>query len=149
MAVQTYNKLKTFNLPQLEIEVATLSLPAHEPWHAGFERHATLPNRVEPFPEASRQVGKRRVKGEPTVIDTALKGEVRYTTRDPLTAQQIIDLEAKLDAHDHTVDTQEQQDIIEAAADLVSLRSKVAAGMTPPDRQLIAKLLLDEIDGRF
>lgn len=137
-------KLKSFNPSLLEIQVATISpaLPKHVMWFAGFQVDSTSPGRVEPILSPSKIVGKSVVKGKLPVIDSADKGEIRYTTEVKFSAQQLVDLEALLDAHDHTVDSLSQAIQSQLQADLVALEVRAQSATLPSDLQLIADIIL-------
>lgn len=135
-------KLKEFNPDQLEIEVATISpaLPEHKVWFAGFDPSSS-PGRVKPITPPSRVVGRNVIKGLSTAIDWADRGEIRYTTDTAFSAQQLIDLEAKLDAHDHTMNSpgQDAQALLEA--NLLALEVRANSATLSPDMQLIADII--------
>lgn len=144
MVEHKFIKVKKFNPDQLEIEVATITpaLPEHEAWFAGFQEDKSSPGRVEPFPPSSRVIGREIIKGQPTIIDTADKGEIRYTTETEFSAQQLVDLEAKLDAHDHTVNSPGQSQRAQLEANLDALEVRANSMTLSPDLQLIADIIL-------
>jgi hypothetical protein len=146
-AVEKYTKIKDFN-PQLlgeEIDALTSpTIPAREQWLAGFERSPTNSDHATPISEASKVVGKRRVKGEtPTPPDIAVKGELRFTTRNPLTAAMVTAVDGALDAHVASGRSTEQQKEDQTAADVAELQAKFDLGITDPDMRLLSKLVLD------
>lgn len=146
MAVQKYIKLKDFN-PQLFQEqldaLTSPSIPARQQWFAGFVR-ASNPEHATPQPEASRQVGKRKVKGEtPTPPDFADKGEIRITTRNVLTAAQVTAVDDAMDSHVASGRSTNQQREDQIVVDVEALQTKFDAGITDPDMRLLSKLVLD------
>lgn len=144
MAVQKYIKLKDFNPQLLKEELDALTLPARSPdWFAGFDRAAN-PEHATPMSEASRQVGKRNVKGEtPTPPDFADKGEIRITTRNPLTAAEVTAVDDALDSHVASGRSTNQQKEDQITADVLELQVKFDLGITDPDMRLLSRLVLD------
>lgn len=137
-------KLKSFNPSLLEIQTATISpaLPKHVVWFAGFQEDSVFLGRVEPILSPSKVVGKTVIKGKLPVIDSADKGEIRYTTEVKFSAQQLVDLEALLDAHDHTVDSPSQLEQSLLEDDLVALEVRAQSATLPADLQLLADIVL-------
>jgi hypothetical protein len=145
MAIFTTNKIRDFNTATMETELLALTpaLPAFSLSFAGFERAPD--GRVTPFTEATRVIGRSIIEGV-TTVDTAARGDTRIETRDPLTTAQETRINTALDAHDETVDNADQATSRQAAADIVSLRTAVDAGIADPDTALTAKVLLDEVE---
>lgn len=145
MPIFTTNKIRDFNPPMMEAELLALTpaLPSFDLLFAGFERAAD--GRVTPFAEATRVITTRTIEGV-TTVDTAARGDTRVETRDPLTTAQETQINTALDAHDEAVDSASQATSRQAAADIVSLRTAVDAGIADADTQLTAKVLLDEVE---
>jgi len=137
-------KVKKFNPSLLEVQVATIfpALSKHVVWFAGFQPDSSSPGRVEPFAAASKVVGRSVIKGKLPVIDSADRGEIRYTTEVKFSVQQLIDLDALLDAHDHTVDSSSQAAKSQLQSDLVALEVRANSATLPADLQLIADVIL-------
>lgn len=140
--IETFNKLKDFNSEQLAIEVETLGLPEHDVWFAGF---APAPNgrSIPAEPTSPRMVViKSKIPGQPPVTSVAVLGDIRYASNTEFTAQQLVDLEAKLDAHDAQADSPLQAARAQKQADTVALEVAIAGGVSASDLPLIARLLL-------
>lgn len=144
MADFNTNKLKDFNTTQMEVELnALIGFPTFTINFRGFQPLDRF-SRVEPFPESSRVLGRSEIEGVVT-IDSADTGDIRVTTRDPLTGVQQTQLDVALDAHVDTVDTPEQTRAKQAVVDQASLLSAFNAGIADTDLRLTAKLLLREL----
>jgi len=147
MAVEKYTKVRDFN-PQLlleEVEAISPPIPAFQQSFPGFDR-AAEPNRhlATPMAESTRPVAIRN--GVPT--DVAVKGEVRYETRNPLTVAQVTAIDTALDAHDETGDSTEQANQKRIQGDIATLRARLPS-ITDPDVALIGQLTLDLADDVF
>jgi hypothetical protein len=139
MTETKFTKVKDFNPELLKEEVNALSppFPAREIWHAGFDPSTTSRDQVVPIAGATKQVGRN---GD--VIDTAVKGEIRVTTRNPLTAAQNAAIDGAFDAHVATGKSANQLEQERIQADLAALRARLPS-ITDPDLQLTASLTLD------
>lgn len=140
MAQELINKIKDFNSPTITEELAAISgLPAMTTQYAGFEFFDL--QRLRPFTEATRAIA-RNTDGS---VDTAARGDIRFDTRNPLTAGQVADIEAVLDAHDATVDHSSQTSERQRIADQAELRALFDAGIADRTEELTVKLLLGEL----
>ena len=79
-------------------------------------------------------------------ITRANAGEIEYVTKDELTAQQALDLEVVLDAHNAADNSPKQAAQLQKAADILALKAAIAAGIKAGDLPLIARLLLAVAD---
>jgi len=141
MPIETINRIKTFNRPALETEIAAITpaLPAFTLQFAGFVNEGL--GRLGPFPEATRVIATRN-----GVDDTAARGDTRFDTRNPLTAAQVTSIETVLDAHDASsaTDTSRQAKERQRNADIAELRALFDAGIADRGQELTTKLTLIE-----
>jgi len=138
------NKTKDFNGPQMEVELNAVSgFPNFTISYRGFEPKDRQGG-VTPFPESSRVLGRSVIEGV-TTLDSADTGDIRVTTRDPLTGPQQADLDTALNAHVDTVKTPEQQREDQSVIDQASLLTSFNAGIADADLNLTAKLTLREL----
>lgn len=144
MAEFITNKIKDFNAPQVEAELSGVSgFPTFTLSFRGFIAKDRF-DRVTPFPEASRVLGRTEIEGTVT-IDTALRGDIQVTTRNPLTGPQQTELDTILTAHSDLVDTARQGRDKQAETDQATLRTSFDAGIADSDLSITAKLTLREL----
>ena len=141
MATELFNRIKNFNTPAIQSELAALGLPAFEAEFSGFESVPSGLDRVQPFAEATRDIA-RNTDGS---IDTAARGDIRIETRNPLSAADVTAVGTALDDHDPTVDDPSQADDRQQLDDIASLRVLFDAGIADPTLNLTVKLLLGEL----
>ena len=142
MAVELFNKIKTFNHPVVEAEIAAITpaIQAYDIEWAGFDNARY--ERVVPFAEATRDIA-RNTDG---TVDTAARGDIRFDTRDPLTAAQVTSINTVLDDHDGTSlsDDADQTKDRQKDADIAALRVLYDAGIADTTLELTVKLTLIE-----
>lgn len=140
MAVELFNKIKTFNLPVIAAEIAAITpaLPVYTIEWSGFENERY--ERVSPFAEATRDIA-RETDG---TVDTAARGDVRFDTRNPLSAARVTSINTVLDDHDGTSasDTTEEARDRQQDADVQALRVLYDAGIADTTLDLTVKLVL-------
>jgi hypothetical protein len=145
MAREILIKVKDFNQPSIREELLAISgLPAISTQFAGFENVRGELNRIRPFPEATRVIA-RTERGGVITEDVAARGEVRFDSRNPLTAGEVSAIEAVLDSHDAAVDHSSQTKQRQQAADQAELRALFDAGIVDRTEELTVKLLLGEL----
>ncbi len=103
MADVDKNVIKTINSSLLQVEISA-ALPMTGISWRGFIRSETNQRWMEPFPEASRRVGRSN-----GVEDFANRGDLRLRFDRDLTGPEDTQLDGILTAHDHTQLTQRQQ----------------------------------------
>ena len=143
MAIQKYTKIRDFNTQLMAEEVQALSpaIPAFQQSFPGFDQSG---GQATPIADASRVISRNGS----TILDTAVRGEVRYETRDPLTAAEVTAIDGALDAHDETGRSTEQANSDRIQTDLATLRTRLPL-ITDPDLELVAQLTLDLADQTF
>jgi hypothetical protein len=109
MPTETRNVLKSFNPAKLSEEVVTANLPmspTRQPYLRGFDRVTS--REFAPSADDPKLVGTS-TSGGVTTEDWAASGELRFDFATAPTAQELIDLDNLLAAHDYTSLTAEQQ----------------------------------------
>lgn len=142
MPTELINRIKTFNRPTIKTELAALSIQGFSMSFAGFE-NARL-DRMTPFPESSRVIGRKRQSDGSVLEDSADTGELRVTTRDALTAGELTSLNTVLDDHDATVDDPSQDKRRQTDVDVAALRATFDAGIADPTDEIMVRLMLLE-----
>ena len=139
MAIETINRILTYNRPALEDEIAAITpaLPAYSLQFSGFENEEF--DRVAPFAEATRVIATRN-----GVDDSADRGDLRVDTRDALTSAEVTAIEDVLDAHDpsSSTDNSQQTKDRQHKADVAELRTEFDAGIADRTLELTTKLVL-------
>lgn len=138
-----FTKLKDFNPAQLEKEVDGLDLSGgYTVCFMGFAEKDE--DTVEPADLTRSRVVVTIPSTEPiSIISEAMKGDVHVLSKVKFTAQQVTDIEEKLDAHNSMTQSPRQLAEAQTQTDLSTLQSKmVGSGITVADLNLIARLLL-------
>lgn len=144
MAVEIINKLKTFNTQTIRGELDAISgLPSITTKFSGFENAGQ--SRLDPFPESSRVISRTTQRDGTVVEDSADTGDIRFESRDPLSAGDVTAITAVLDAHDATVDTTDQAKARQQSVDIASLKALHDAGISDPTVALAVKVQLVEL----
>jgi hypothetical protein len=143
MPIELINKIKIFNQPVVEAELAAITpaLPAYTVQWAGFVGVRGGFGRIEPFAEATRVIARKN-----GVEDVAARGDIRFDTRNSLTAAQVTSINTVLDDHDPDAsgDTPEQSKERQTTADIAELRAIYDAGIADRTMELNTKLTLIE-----
>ena len=134
MVVTVFNKIRTFNSELVD-------LSPHTAEYAGFENDRN--GRVKPFTDATKIISRDRVAG---TTDVAARGDVRVSSRDPLTPAEVITVDQILDDHDDTIDSAGQAENTAASADIAALKVSHDAGIADATVALIAKVVLRNAD---
>lgn len=142
MALEVIVKTKDFNRPTIQAQLDALGLQNFAASFSGFQ--GTGLDRLEPFPEATRVITRTRQPDGSILEDTAATGELRFETRNPMTAPELASVNATLDAHDSTVDDPNQDNDRQTLADVSALRSTFDAGIADPTEEKTVRLLLVE-----
>lgn len=145
MAREILVKTKEFNSPAIRDELGAISgLQLISVQWAGFESVRGDLNRIDPFPEATRVIA-RSERGGVVTEDVAESGEIRFDSRNPLTAGEVSSIEVVLDSHDSSVDHSSQTKQRQQIADQAELRALFDAGIVDRTEELTVKLLLGEL----
>lgn len=140
-----FTKLKDFNPELLEKELGTLGLPeGYTIWFNGF---AEDDDKVVPADLLGPRIVVKTPSIQPIAIcSKATKGEVSVLSKAKLTAKQVADVEAKLDAHNAATKSLRQIAMAQKRTDLAALKVKLAGpGVATGDLQLMARLLLEAL----
>lgn len=140
MAETKLIKVKNFNRPTIKTELEALSIQGFSIAFSGFDG-ARL-DRLVPFPESSRVITKTRQPDGSILEDSADTGELRVTTRNPLTAGELTSLNTVLDDHDATIDDPSQDSERQTDADVAALRVTFDAGIADPTMSKVVRLVL-------
>lgn len=143
---EKFTKLKDFNPALLEQEVDGLSLPeGYTIWFMGFDEDGE--DKVTPADLTRPRVVVKAPRTRPVaIINKATKGDVHVLSKVKLTAKQVTDVEAKLDAHDATAKSTRQLALAQKETDLSSLRAKIAgANVQVADLPLMARLIVEAL----
>ena len=144
---EKFTKLKDFNPALLEQEVDGLNLPeGYTIWFMGFDEDGE--DKVTPADLTRPRVVVKTPHTEPVaIISEATKGDVHFLSKAKLTAKQVTDVEAKLDAHDSAMKSVRQLELVKKGIDIGTLRAKgIFDDVTVSDLPLIARLLLEALD---
>ncbi len=131
---------KNLNFPLLTEELVASIVPAYGLLLAGF----SSADGVLYVPNATRQVISTRDTPGGKVVDAADPGELRFETRNALTAAQDTALDGVLTAHNATTRTAEQTRQAQDATDAAQLVTDYGAwdGMTAEQRDATTKIML-------
>ena len=141
MPIEVINKIKIFNEARVEVEIAAMNPPLQTytvQWSGLVGVRGSL-GRIEPFADATKVIATRN-----GVDDVAARGDIRFDTRNDLTAAELTELNAVLDSHDPGAsgDTPDQDKSRQTRADTVELRAIYDAGIADRTMELNTKLTL-------
>lgn len=144
---EKFTKLKDFNPLQLHEALALLGLPSDfTVWFMGFDEKDEYTVAPADFTDP-HVVVKTPSKLPVSIVNAATKGEIHVLSGTKLTAQQVSDIDAAMDAHDKAVKSAVQLRKVQKNTDLSNLRTKLAgAGVTASDLPAIARLILEALE---